>query len=182
MPIASANAPLPTLRDSVRTYYLEQGVPPGKIILGLPLYGYAFPCATAKAAAAQVAAAGAASGNPAGHAAGNAVGDAAGAVARGAVLMPRAPPACAVASGGTDPSTWQAGLGTIQTRIARNETRARGVDTASASPYLEYDETKTKPLGRRQVSASRVATQCSTLPSTKPRARATLREWCQGGA
>ena len=62
------------------------------------------------------------------------------------------PPPCTVSSGGTDPSTWQVGLGTILTRIARNDTTARGTDPASASPYLEYNETKHKPLGRRQAS------------------------------
>jgi hypothetical protein len=41
--IASANAPLDAVRRSVRQW-LELGVPPKKLVLGLPWYAYDYPC------------------------------------------------------------------------------------------------------------------------------------------
>ena len=51
---ASSNAPLPTLTSGMLRYYIDAGVPPSKIILGLPLYGYSFPCGAAAAPACDV--------------------------------------------------------------------------------------------------------------------------------
>ena len=119
---ASANAPLPVLLSSIQELYIEQAnVLPSKIILGLPLYGYSFPCASSAferdAARAEIA--------------------------------PPAPPACRVAT--PTSSTWQVGIGTIFEKIARGEATICGRDAWSQSPYMEYNETKTAPLGRRQV-------------------------------
>jgi spore germination protein YaaH len=42
---ASSNCPLPVVQTELAKFYLQAGVPPHKVILGLPAYGYAFPCA-----------------------------------------------------------------------------------------------------------------------------------------
>ena len=125
-PQASSNAPLPAIKSDLHEFYLSAGVPPEKLLLGLPLYGYSFPCEenyTILSMQTGAAAAGSANRN--------------------------APP-CRVR-----PTTavvgWQIGLGTIfEKRVAGLATHA-GRDVASGSAFLEYMETRHHPLGRHQV-------------------------------
>ena len=127
-PVASSNAPLPLLASDLKTYYLQRGVPPAKLILGLPLYGYSFPCAASSSAPASAAMMGltASSLRPAGL-----------------------PPPCHVE--GADSADWQVGLGTVLGKLDSGVTTAAGRDPTSESPYFEYNETKHDPKGRHQV-------------------------------
>jgi di-N-acetylchitobiase len=42
--IASAKAALPVLRKGLQTY-LDLGIPPHQLVMGVPWYGYNYPCA-----------------------------------------------------------------------------------------------------------------------------------------
>jgi hypothetical protein len=48
-------------------------------------------------------------------------------------------------------STWQVGLGTVDEKLhAPGVITAQGRDNTSASPWVEWQEARHKPLGRRQ--------------------------------
>ena len=121
---ASSNSPLTTVRKDLGEFYLRAGVPPQKVILGLPAYGYAFPCTSEAAGSAAV--------------------------------WPRgdsAAPPCHVMPV-TPLSTWQVGLGTVVEKLQTpGVVTVRGRDdvTRSGSPWMEYNEEKHHPKGRRQV-------------------------------
>lgn len=121
---ASSNAPLPAIKDDLHKYYLSRGVPPEKLLLGLPLYGYSFPCEENSSMQSIQAGAWAATANG------------------------KAPP-CRVPT--TAVAGWQIGLGTIFEKRAAGITTSAGRDAASGSAFLEYMETHHQPLGRHQV-------------------------------
>lgn len=128
---ASSNAPLPVLLSSIQQLYIEQAkVPPSKIILGLPFYGYSFPCSRSASSSAAPPASSSSS-------------------AAAAALLNAEIPACRVAS--PTSADWQVGIGTIFSKIEHGEATVIGRDSWSQSPYIEYNETKHPPLGRMQV-------------------------------
>jgi di-N-acetylchitobiase len=129
---ASSNAPLPTLTSGLEEWYLKAGVLPSKIVLGLPWYGYAFPCTEGGDDTTNTS-------NKTSY-------------SSDMHTATSTPPPCNVPTT-ADRSTWQIGLGEILAKIAANQTVNHGFDCVSGSPYLEYMETSSHnpPLGRRQV-------------------------------
>ena len=105
-------------------WYLDAGVSSTQIIIGLPWYGYAFPCLT--------------------DTENNVVNDVENDVKNDVA------PVCHVPES-KDRAIWQLGLDTILKKIENNETRYRRFDPTSGSMVLEYTETRHAPLGRRQV-------------------------------
>eukprot|EP01049_Picozoa_sp_SAG25_P010832 SAG25_NODE_1233_length_3541_cov_9.658629_2_plen_466_part_00 len=117
--VASANSPLPTVRADLAKFYTQNGVPPHKVILGLPTYGYAFPCSTTHAMVT--------------------------ANSSNAVVP------CRFGGNPIPSATWQIGLGTVIEKLNQGMAIATGRDTATTSAWMEFEEKKHKPLGRRQV-------------------------------
>ena len=155
-PVASSNAPLPAITQGLHDYYLSAGVPPTKILLGLPLYGYAFPCES--------------------NDYDDTSSDDDGLTPTAATPLLKllnnetssndngggsqhAPP-CRVAAT-TAVSDWQIGLGTIFEKEAAGLTTNAGRDAASGSAFLEFAEAKHKPLGRRQVRLHSFQPHCT---------------------
>ena len=140
---ASSNAPLPALASGLMQWYLDAGVPPKQIILGLPWYGYAFPCLNDTET--------------------KGVDDVG--IDLENNIKNNAVPVCRVPAS-KDRALWQMGLGTILQKIASNESRYHQSDPSSGSVVLEYTETRHPPLGRRQVwyeDASSLATKVRAL-------------------